>query len=262
MLGPKRQAQLVGEVDGCTSHGFPGAAVAVKDHASGNTLGTATCDSAGKYEVWANLDTDPQSLDVVATPAGAHAADFAGPVTQNVPTAHVGGNAVPTITLLPATNFCCGATNYYPDPCCVPDATHVCVCGCILSFSKSPTIADSLGTHTLVNTAANTWRVDTFWTVTTFDSSCLPTTTQLQSRYILTVNCTNLTWRLQLSWSYRLCAGVNKYADVFPVGGTTVTLSDTIAIDCSNNTMLTFNLPATSLGMATPGGGGTLAVVF
>jgi hypothetical protein len=41
-----------------------------------------------------------------------------------------------------------------------------------------------------------------------------------------------------------------------------VTLSDTIAIDCSNNTMLTFNLPATSLGMATPGGGGTLAVVF
>jgi hypothetical protein len=117
MLGPKRQAQLVGEVDGCTSHGFPGAAVAVKDHASGNTLGTATCDSAGKYEVWANLDTDPQSLDVVATPTGAHAATFAASATQNVPTAHAGGNAVPTFAIPPASGWCCGSTDYFPSLC-------------------------------------------------------------------------------------------------------------------------------------------------
>lgn len=114
-VGPRRQAQFVGEVDGCTSHAFPGAAVAVKDHASGVTLGTATCDANGKYEVWANLDSDPQNLDVVATPTGTFAARFAASATQNVSAAHAGGNGVATVVIPPASGFICGPTNYYPD---------------------------------------------------------------------------------------------------------------------------------------------------
>lgn len=111
-------AAFSGEVDGCTSHAFPGASVAVKDHASGVTLGTGTCDANGKYEVWANLDTDPQSLDVVASPTGTFAARFAASATQNVPSAHAGGNAVATVVIPPAANFVCGPTNYYPDATC------------------------------------------------------------------------------------------------------------------------------------------------
>lgn len=108
-------ADFTGQVDGCSSHGFPGAQVEIKDPGTGAVIQTLTANGSGAFSGTLALSAGTsQDVDFEATPTGTHAAKFAGPVTESV-TLSEGPNTVPTITLLPASGFVCGPTNYYPD---------------------------------------------------------------------------------------------------------------------------------------------------
>jgi hypothetical protein len=111
-FGNSLAATIAGVARGCSSIGFPGASITVKDHASGTTLATATTDAAGAWSVSLTLTSNPQSIDVIASPTG-YAVRFTGDVTTNI-SAHPGSNAV-TQTFSPDTStYICTSFRFYP----------------------------------------------------------------------------------------------------------------------------------------------------
>lgn len=131
---PLPGADFTGQVDGCTSHGFPGAEVKIKDPSTGTVVQTFNADDTGAFSgTLAMSHGTSQVVDFEATPTGAHAAKFDGPVTLAGVTLNEGANAVGTATILPATGYTCGPTNYYP------------VAGSTTNFSLTVRGCNSLG---------------------------------------------------------------------------------------------------------------------
>jgi hypothetical protein len=101
-------------VNGCGSLGFDGATVTIKDHTSGTTLATVTTNSVGVWTASVAIATNPQSLDIVASPAGTYAARFTGTASSTISAAR-GTNLPVTLTLSPdTTTYHCTSFRFYP----------------------------------------------------------------------------------------------------------------------------------------------------
>lgn len=159
---------------------------------------------------------------------------------------------------------------------CTADANHVCICSCLTPYPKTATLGDDTGTVTLTyqNPGGGfRWRgTSTLHGVDTYTGSGLsctlspPPFTDLPYTYDLTFNCLTSKWTLTVTFGGVVCnsGGPNFSRYATPGGGLPFTISATIDIDCSNTSMLVFNLPATTTDgtLATPGGGGSMTVAF
>lgn len=124
-------ADFAGQVDGCADLGFPFAEVRLRDPGTGTVIQTLTADSDGAFSgTLAMSHGTSQTVDFEATPTGAHAAKFDGPVTLPSVTLDEGANALDEITLLPAEGYCCGEEEYYPGDCGPPCGWAFTVRGC------------------------------------------------------------------------------------------------------------------------------------
>lgn len=166
---------------------------------------------------------------------------------------------------------------------CVGDASHVCICTCGTPYPTTATITDDLGTWTmtyqtllpptgwqqlgLAFPVADTYVSDGHGGCGGLGPGCpfgSPPGCNTPYGYKLIFNCVAQTWTLQM-WANTIGCGAagTRWSKNTVSGGSLVVIgSDTIPMDCSNTSMLTFNLPTVTHDGVTAPGHGAVSVVF
>jgi hypothetical protein len=147
---PAQPVTISGQVRGCGTIGLDSAGVSILDHATGDVLGTFTCNSLGNYSGTIGLVSLPESIDIVATPPGALSARYAASATVTTSTS---GGGLSTVTIPPASGYHC--TSGW---------------SCVAPASDTLTLTDSIyGAFTLTNSGAH-WTLATTINVAAVDN--------------------------------------------------------------------------------------------
>lgn len=173
-------ATFTGTVIGCNASAQSGRTVAIKDHASGSTLATATTDALGSFSGPITLSGGTQSVDITLDALAPYAA-----FSVNRTFAAGVNNAVGNLTL-------------------APDAGHVCFPGCGNPISKALSVTDTTyGTFAMLWDGINAWRTSgatVDYTYSGGGQSCVPAN-GVPVQYILAINTPGPgQWQASVNW--------------------------------------------------------------